>query len=199
MTEVPSIQGLADGCLQFLNNDQPEYVLQIWDEFQDIIKDHPLWLPRFHSWCCQAHLALRQPKLGLRHCHAGRRAAKSIDDQAGIEVFNTLQQQATHLLSAQTPTSSGHGILDQAVSAIENGLWDEATILIETSIQQALQQNDHKMEILSWLTLARIQEHQDYAVQQAYNRAQEFNDFNLITIVKKSIESLGLEVPVHIF
>ena len=55
------------------------------------------------------------------------------------------------------------------------------------------------MEILSWLTLARIQEHQDHAVQQAYNRAQEFNDFNLITIVKKSIESLGLEVPVHIF
>ena len=59
MNEVPSIQGLADGCMQFLKNEQPEYVLQVWSEFQDIIKEHPLWLPRFHSWCCQAHLSIR--------------------------------------------------------------------------------------------------------------------------------------------
>ena len=199
MTEAPSIQGLADGCLQFLNNDQPEYVLQVWEEFEGIIKEHPLWLPRFHSWCCQAHLTLKQSKPALRHCHAGRRAAKSIDDKKGVEVFDGLKQQATQLLVSQSSKDLEEGILEQATLAIRQEKWEEAFTLIQISLQEAVEKNDHKMEILSLLTLARIPIHQSTAVQQAFDRAQSIGDFNLIHIVKKSIESLGLEVPVHIF
>lgn len=201
MTTIqPTIQQLADGCLQFLKENKPEYALQIWVEFSDIIESNPVWTPRFHAWFCQAHLALRQPKEAMRHCHAGRRTARTIQDQQGIDVCAQLLQQASAMLVAMTEQSTaGNSLLEQADQAIRSENWTLAMQYTSESLDVAIAQGDHKMEILSLLSMARIPTEQSQAIERAYHRTQEMNDMNLITLVKKSMDSLGIEVPIHTF
>ena len=199
-TPQPTIQQLADGCLQFLKENKPAYALQIWIEFSDIVESHPTWTPRFHAWFAQAHLALRQPKEAMRHCHAGRRTARAIQDQQGVEVCAQLLQQASAMLVAMTEQSTaGSSLLEQADQAIRAEDWPLAKQCTSESLASAIAQGDNKMEILSLLSMARIPSEQEQAINRAYHRTQEMNDMNLITLVKKSMDSLGIEIPTHTF
>lgn len=197
---TPNIQQLADGCLQFLREGKSEYVLQIWKEFPAVLDEHPLWAPRFHAWFCQAHLNLRQPKAALRHCHSGLRLAKAIDDATGVSALEDLRTQAVNMLTAitQQQEDSDH-LLSQANISIQAKDWDSAISIAQRSLTEAEQSNDTKLEILSLLTLARIPSQQEASLQRAHERAQEINDFNLITLVKKSFDALGVDIPAHIF
>ena len=38
-----------------------------------------------------------------------------------------------------------------------------------------------------------------FHIDISHDRAQELNDFNLITLVKKSYDALGVNIPNHIF
>ena len=197
---TPHIQQLADGCLQFLRENKSEYVLQVWAEFAGVINDHPLWTPRFHAWLCQAHLNLHQPKEALRHCYTGIRLAKAIDDSKGVQSLEELRTQAVGMLSALTKQAQDTDhLLAQADIAIQAADWDTAATLAQKSLTEAISSNDGKLEILSLLTLARLPEYTQEYLQRAHDRAQELNDFNLITLVKKSYDSLGVSIPSHIF
>ena len=197
---TPQINQLADGCLQFLREDKSEYVIQVWKEFEDVINAHPLWTPRFHAWLCQAHLNLHQPKLALRHCYTGIRLAKAIEDTKGATSLEELRTQAVGMLSALTKQAEDlDHLLAQADVAIQASEWDTATNLAQQSLTEAITEQDGKLEILSLLTLARIPTQTVEYLQRAHNRAQELNDFNLITLVKKSYDSLGVSIPNHIF
>lgn len=197
---TPQIQQLANGCLQFLRENKSEYVLQVWTEFADVINDHPLWTPRFHAWLCQAHLNLHQPKEALRHCYTGIRLAKAIDDAKGVTSLEDLRTQAVAMLSALTKQARAPDhLLGQADIAIQASEWDTAEILARQSLTEATSANDGKLEILSLLTLARIPEYTQEYLLRAHDRSQELNDFNLITLVKKSYDALGIDLPHHIF
>ena len=197
---TPNIQQLADGCLQFLRENKSEYVLQVWTEFEDVISDHPLWTPRFHAWLCQAHLNLHQPKEALRHCYTGIRLAKAIDDAKGVASLEELRTQAVGMLSALTKQSQDRDhLLAQADSAIQAEDWETANSLARQSLTEAIDKNDGKLEILSLLTVARIPEYTHEYLQRAHDRSQELNDFNLITLVKKSYDALKVDIPGHIF
>ena len=197
---TPNIQQLADGCLQFLQENKSEYVLQVWNEFEDVINDHPLWTPRFHAWLCQAHLNLHQPKEALRHCYTGIRLAKAIDDAKGVTSLEELRTQAVGMLSALTKKSQDRDhLLAQADSAIQTADWETASSLAQQSLTEAVEKNDGKLEILSLLTVARIPQYTQEYLQRAHDRSQELNDFNLITLVKKSYDALKVDIPSHIF
>lgn len=197
---TPHIQQLADGCLQFLRENKSEYVIQVWTEFADVINDHPLWTPRFHAWLCQAHLNLHQPKEALRHCYTGIRLAKAIDDKVGVSSLEELRTQAVAMLSALTKKAQDRDhLLAQADSAIQAADWSSATTLAQQSLTEAIAASDGKLEILSLLTLARVPEYTREYLQRAHERAQELNDFNLITLVKKSYDALKVDIPSHIF
>ena len=197
---TPQIHQLADGCLQFLRENKSEYVIQIWTEFADVINAHPLWTPRFHAWLCQAHLNLHQPKEALRHCYTGIRLAKAIEDTKGATSLEELRTQAVGMLSALTKQAEDlDHLLAQADIAIKASEWDTAENLVQQSLTEALKDQDGKLEILSLLTMARIPQHTLEYLQMAHYRAQELNDFNLITLVKKSYDSLGVDIPNHIF
>ena len=197
---TPNIQQLADGCLQFLRDNKSEYVLQVWTEFEDVISDHPLWTPRFHAWLCQAHLNLHQPKEALRHCYTGIRLAKAIDDAKGVASLEELRTQAVGMLSALTKQSQDRDhLLAQADSAIQAADWETASSLAQQSLAEAVEKNDGKLEILSLLTVARIPQYTHEYLQRAHDRSQELNDFNLITLVKKSYDALKVDIPGHIF
>ena len=196
----PNIQQLADGCLQFLRENQSDYVLQIWTEFSDVLDENPLWAPRFHAWFCQAHLNLKQPKEALRHCHAGLRLAKAIDDADGITAIEALKAQAVAMLTVLTQQENDRDhILSKADDAIQKHQWSMAEEFARSSLDSALEKQDSKLEVLSLLTLARIPSLQQEFLTTAYNRVQHLEDFNLITLVKKSFDSLGVDVPDHIF
>ena len=197
---TPNIQQLADGCLQFLRENKSEYVLQVWTEFADVINEHPLWTPRFHAWLCQAHLNLHQPKEALRHCYSGIRLAKAIDDSTGVQSLEDLRNQAVGMLSALTKQAQDTDhLLAQADIAIQAADWETATTLAQQSLTEAISANDGKLEILSLLTLARVPEYTQEYLQRAHDRSQVLNDFNLITLVKKSYDALGVSIPSHIF
>jgi len=199
-TIQPTIQQLADGCLQFLREHKSEYALQVWLEFEDIIVAHPLWTPRFHAWMCQAHLNLHQPKEALRHCYTGIRLAKAIEDSAGVSSLEDLRNQAVGMLGALTKQAEDREhLLAQADAAIQAKDWETAETLVMQSLNEALSEQDGKLEILSLLTLARIPSRQTEYLQRAHDRSQELNDFNLITLVKKSYDALGVDIPSHIF
>jgi hypothetical protein len=136
----------------------------------------------------------------MRHCHAGRRTARAVQDQQGIEVCAQLLQQASAMLVAMTEQSTaGSSLLEQADQAIRAENWTVALQCTSDSLANAIEQGDHKMEILSLLSMARIPSEQAQAIDRAYHRTQEMNDMNLITLVKKSMDSLGIEVPTHTF
>ena len=197
---TPNIQQLADGCLQFLREGKSEYVLQIWSEFPAVLDENPLWAPRFHAWFCQAHLNLRQPKEALRHCHTGIRLAKAIDDQKGVEAIEELRSQAVAMLTALTKQSEDlDHLLSKANQAIVTQSWIEAEQFATQSLEEAILQEDTKLEVLSLLTLARIPALQQQYLARAHKRTQEINDFNLITLVKKSYDALGVSLPTHVF
>ena len=197
---TPNIQQLADGCLQFLRENKSEYVLQVWTEFENVISDNPLWTPRFHAWMCQAHLNLHQPKEALRHCYTGIRLAKAIDDAKGVTSLEELRTQAVGMLSALTKQSQDRDhLLAQADSAIQAEDWETAGSLAQQSLTEAIEKNDGKLEILSLLTVARIPQYTHEYLQRAHDRSQELNDFNLITLVKKSYDALKVDIPGHIF
>ena len=196
----PTIQQLADGCLQFLRDNKSEYALQVWIEFEDVIVAHPLWTPRFHAWMCQAHLNLHQPKEALRHCYTGIRLAKAIEDSAGVSSLEELRSQAVGMLGALTKQAEDREhLLAQADAAIQAKEWDSAATFTREALDEALVEQDGKLEILSLLTMARIPSFQAEYLQRAHDRSQELNDFNLITLVKKSYDALGVSIPSHIF
>jgi|GEM_PF-5838577 len=196
----PNIQQLADGCLQFLRENKSEYVLQIWTEFPDVLDENPLWAPRFHAWFCQANLNLKQPKEALRHCHAGLRLAKAIEDVSGVTALEELKSQAVAMLTALTQQQNDRDhILSKADIAIQNQQWALAEELGRNALNTALDAGDSKLEVLSLLTLARIPTLQTEFLDTAYERVQQLEDFNLITLVKKSFDALGVPVPNHVF
>ena len=197
---TPQIQQLADGCLQFLREGKSEYVFQVWSEFSDTINAHPLWTPRFHAWLCQAHLNLKQPKEALRHCHTGIRLARTIEDKHGVQSLEELRSQAVAMLAAITKQQEDMDhLLAQADLAIQAEDWTNAEVLGLKSLSEAIQDEDGKLEILSLLTLARIPNLTTKYLERAHNRAQVLNDFNLITLVKKSFDALNVTIPHHIF
>ena len=197
---TPQIHQLADGCLQFLRENKSEYVVEVWNEFADVINAHPLWTPRFHAWLCQAHLNLHQPKEALRHCYTGIRLAKAIEDAKGAASLEVLRSQAVGMLGALTKQAEDlDHLLAQADIAIQALEWETARNLAKESLSQAITTQDGKLEILSLLTLARIPSDTIKYLQKAHDRAQELNDFNLITLVKKSYDALKVPIPNHIF
>ena len=104
------------------------------------------------------------------------------------------------MLSALTKKAHDQDhLLAQADSAIQEADWDTAVTFAQRSLTEAIAANDGKLEILSLLTLARVPEYTREYLQRAHDRAQELNDFNLITLVKKSYDALKVDIPSHIF
>ena len=140
------------------------------------------------------------PTKGAETLLYGIRLAKAIEDTQGATSLEELRTQAVGMLSALTKQAEDlDHLLAQADIAIQASEWDIAENLAQQSLTEALRDHDGKLEILSLLTMARIPAHTLTYLQRAHDRAQDLNDFNLITLVKKSYDSLGVDIPSHIF
>ena len=187
---------LAQDIQDALSHKQSLIVIDIWKAQEKNLQEYPVWLPKFHYWLAQAHALEHAPKLALRHCNTGIRLAKMISDTEMLMLLEQLREgTAQQLLQEQAPPTP----LEDALELIAHKQYDQAKDTLYHLYHTARTQQDHKMEILALLALAKIPSLQQECVTKAYDRCQELDDFNLITLVKKSMDALGIPVPVHIF
>ena len=195
-----TIKDWAQKCVGALRQEEYAVLLNLKDSVLPLLDDHPQFAPRFHGWWAQAHLSVREPEQALRHVNTAIRLAKQICDDEGVHQLKELQKQAVGMIGAIRAKKRGQpGLLEQALSAIEANDLLTGESLAEKALDEAIQQADPKMEILSLLTLVKLPHRREAALSRAYSRAQEIADTGLITAVKKAMDAIGKTPPPHIF
>ena len=194
---LPELASLTTNALR---GGQEELLFDMETEIFQAIAEYPLWQPRFHAWYAQAYLNRKQPKIALRHCNTGIRLAKAIQDEEGRNQIKELRDQCTAMLVAlDQQAKQGGSLLEQALQEIASQNWETAKQLTQTALNEAIEKHDNKQEILALLAMVEIPSESEWAIDEAYRRCQEIGDKNLITAVKKSMDSIGKEVPSHVF
>jgi hypothetical protein len=195
-----NIAELAELTTQSIKENQLELLFEMETEIFTALQNYPLWQPRFHGWYAQAYLNVKKPQKANIHCNTGIRLAKALQDDIGVEELKALRDQITAMLVALAGQQKrGGSKLERALQAFEEQNLELCKELATESLEEAVQKEDSKQEILSLLTLAKIPAEKDWAMNRAFGRSQEIGDQNLLTAVKKSFDSLGLEIPKHIF
>ena len=191
---------LATLTTQSIQNNQLDLLFEMEDDIFQALQDYPLWQPRFHGWYAQAYLNVKNPQKANLHCNTGIRLAKIIQDTQGVESLKELREQITAMLVALAGMQKqGGSKLELALQAFADGDIELCKELGTMSLVEARNAQDSKQEILSLLALGKIPSEQDWSMSTAFQRSQEIGDQNLITAVKKSMDSLGIEIPKHIF
>lgn len=191
---------LAQLTTQSIKENQLELLFEMEAEIFTALRDYPLWQPRFHGWYAQAYLNTKNPQKANIHCNSAIRLAKALQDDSGVEELKALRDQITGMLVALAgQQKQGGSKLERALRAFEEENLELCKKLSLESLTEAVEIQDSKQEILSLLTLAKISTEEDWAMNRAFTRSQEIGDQNLLTAVKKSFDSLGRDVPKHIF
>ena len=195
-----NIKDWAEKCVSALRQEDYAVLLELKEPILPLLDAHPQFAPRFHGWWAQAHLSVREPEQALKHVNTAIRLAKRICDDEGVNQLKELQKQSVGMLGAIRAKRRGRpGLLEQALAAIEEEDLLTGEALAEKALDEAIQNADPKMEILSLLTLVKLPHRRDVALDRAYFRAQEIADSGLITAVKKAMDAIGKSPPPHIF
>ena len=115
-----------------------------------------------------------------------RESLKRVEEQIQLKTTpitrsNTLSQ-GIEMLTQSSPTKYGR-----------------AEMLLLSSVAKADEENDLKQRVLARLALARIPSYQETMINEAYDIAQNSNDMNLITAVKKTMDQLNITIEPKIF
>jgi hypothetical protein len=195
-----TIDQWAQHCVLSLSKENYDEVLNSIDDVLPLLENDLILRPKFHAWWAQAFLSKQDPNAAIRHVNTAIRYAKQIQDDDGVIALKEFRSTAISMLAAINAKSHGTPtILEQAIRKIDSGEIVIGEQLAEQSYQQAIAENNNKMEILSLLAMAKIQSRRIEVLALAHDRAQDIGDPNLITAVKKTMDSLGCVPPPHIF
>ena len=126
--------------------------------------------------------------------------ARSIcNDPDAIVVLEDAITRLREQVQAQPTSPAGSSPLEQGISLLRTQNTQRAETLLLSSVAQADLEGDPKSRVLSRLALARIPAYTTAMIEEAMELAQQSNDMNLITAVKKTMDQLQIVIPPKVF
>ena len=149
------------------------------------------------SWSAQSFEKQHMPAEALLRYQEAKAICRDANAIAEFEeAIHRLQEQ----LQVQKPSEKiGSSPLEQGISFLRTQNTQRAETLLLSSVAQADLEEDPKSRVLSRLALARLPSYTHAMIEEAMTIAQQSNDMNLITAVKKTMDQLQIKIPPKVF
>ena len=198
--EERKIDQLCQQIIVALKQQNPTSVIALSPELISRTNTQPDVQARAYGWLAQAYLLAQKTELAKSAIGKGIRLAKDIADSRGLAQLHSIQTQIITLQSTtHTPLKHDKSPIGLALSAIEQEDFATALTHARKAILLADAGQQPKQRVIARLTMAKIPEHSGIALQQAQQIADQSDDHNLITAVKKAIDEANLVIQPHVF
>ena len=127
-------------------------------------------------------------------------AKEACDDTNAIaDLKESIQRLQEQVQVQKTSAETGKSPLEQGISFLRTHNTQRAETLLLSSVAQADLEEDPKPRVLSRLALARIPSYTQAMIEEAMTIAQQSNDMNLLTAVKKTMDQLQIKITPKVF
>jgi len=191
---------LAIKIIEALKINQPILVIDLEVQIISAAQERPELLCKAYGWIAQAYILLNEGDKAMKSASKAIGLARSLFDHKGMKILQDLRSKAIAISKAKNaylPTDKS--TIAQANEALTSGDNAKAKTLAHQAIAEADEKNNPRDQIISRLLLARMGENQEKILMEALSIADRSSDKNLVTAVKKAMDSIGYHVKEHIF
>ena len=197
--EQEKIDRLCQSIIRSLRAQNATAVIALSPELIGMSTQQPAVQAQAYGWLAQAYLIADRHEQAMKSITKGLTLSARFNDQVGLAALQQIRDKIDIKTPAPATITHDKSVLGSALAAIEREDYDNALIYARKAIMLADASQLIKEMVIARLTMAKIPDQTELALQQAQQLANDSGDHNLITAVKKASDEASFTIQPHVF